>query len=419
MVIGIDGVPVELIQQLTDQDVMPHTKKLIKNYPLIKTQAPLPEVSSVSWTSFMTGMNPGEHGIYGFMELNPTNYSYTFPMFKTLPVETLWERIGKQGKSSVIINLPSTYPVRAMKGRMVAGFVALDLAKAVYPPELYDELEEMEYEVDVDTAIGRSDKRLFLRELGTSLEKRFELYRKWQTTEPWDLFFFIITGTDRLHHFLFDSLNDTGSPYHQGCLDYYRKVDEVIGSITEDMEKRGIPFIILSDHGFVELKHEVYISQYLKQWGFLHLDDEVPKNLKSLSSKSRVFALDPSRLYIHRQGKYARGCVKENECKGLLEELKERFLALEIEGENVIRRVCFKEDIYHGAFLDSAPDLVLVGHDGFDIKSGVTKNECYGSSHFTGMHSQDNAVLIDGMGMQLDSHPYINDIGSRLLTYLL
>lgn len=425
MVIGIDGVPHELIGDLTEQGVMPHTKRLIRQYPLLKTRAPLPEVSSVSWTSFMTGMNPGEHGIYGFMELNPRNYSYTFPSFKTLPVKTLWEIIGERGGHSVIINLPSTYPVRPMKGKMVSGFVALDLEKAVFPPDLYSELEEMEYEVDVDTAIGRSDKHLFLKELENILDMRVELYERWGTGEPWDLFFFILTGTDRLHHFMFDALDDPGSPYRQGCLDYYRKVDEVIGRVTGDMERRGIPFIILSDHGFVRLKQEVYISQYLKRWGYLELEDHEnhknlpPKNLKSMTSNTKVFALDPSRLYIHREGKYARGCVSEDRCRALMEEVRERFMDLEIDGEKVIRRVFFKEEIYHGPYLDQAPDMVLLGHYGYDMKSGVTKSGLSGTSHFTGMHSQDNAVLIDALGLDLEERPFISDIGRKLREYLI
>jgi predicted AlkP superfamily phosphohydrolase/phosphomutase len=414
MVIGIDGVPFELLRDFAEQGIMPHTKRLIRDYRLIKTQVPLPEVSSVSWTSFMTGMNPGEHGIYGFMELHPRNYSYTFPSFKTLPVKTLWETIGEAGKRSLIINLPSTYPVRPLNGKMVSGFVALDLEKAVYPADLYPELEEMEYQVDVDTAAGRNDKRFFLKELETVLDMRLELYGKWESREPWDLFFFIITGTDRLHHFLYDALDDPASQYHRGFLDYYRRVDDVIGRIAGDMEKRGIPFIILSDHGFVKIKQEVYISQYLKQWGYLELEDPAPKNLKSLTGSTRVFALDPSRLYIHLEGKYARGCVKEAEYQGLREEIRERFLNLEIDGEKVIRDVFFKEDIYHGPYLDRAPDLVLLGHYGFDIKSGVTKNALYGTSHFTGMHSQDNAVLIDGCGLKLEEHPDISDIGRCL-----
>ncbi len=417
MVIGIDGVPFELLKTLGERGVMPQVKRLTDRYGLIKTRVPLPEVSSVSWTSFMTGMNPGEHGIYGFYELNRTNYSYIFPSFRTLPVKTLWEEIGAKKKRSVILNLPSTYPVRPFQGVLVSGFVALDLEKAVYPPALLPYLEETGYQVDVDTIVGRSDKKLFLGELSDVLRMRCQLYKKLTAEEQWDLFFFIITGTDRLNHFLFAAADDPGSPYHQGFLDYYRQVDTIIGEIVEDMERKGIPFIILSDHGFVKIKEEVYISQYLKEWGYLELEEENPKNLKRITANSRAFALDPSRLYVHRKGKYARGCVKEGEYRGLREEIKQKFLDLEIHGEKVIEDVFYKEDIYEGKYLDNAPDLVLCSNYGFDLKSGVTRRSFYGKTHFEGMHSRDNAVLIDACGFKLENHPDIIEVGKRLRYY--
>lgn len=411
MVIGIDGVPYELLKAFTGDGTMPETKRLADRFGLRRTHVPLPEISSVSWTSFMTGMNPGEHGVYGFMEINRANYSYTFPSFRTLPVKTIWEEWGERGKRSVVLNLPSTYPARPLEGMLVSGFVALDLAKAVYPASLLPELEAMEYEVDVDTAVARSSKELFLNELHRGLENRYRLFRQLDSREEWDLFYFIITGTDRLHHFLFDAFMDEASAYNKGFRDYYRAVDAIIGEIAAEMEKRGIPVIILSDHGFTGLKQEVYISRYLEEWGYLYLEDPQPKNIKSITEKTSVFALDPSRLYIHLEGKYGRGRVKQKDYDRLREEVKTRFLELKIDGESVVKEVYYKEDIYHGPYFENAPDLVLLSHYGYDLKSGVTKKERYGKSYFTGMHTRDNAVLIDGSGLDLPDNPGIVDVG--------
>lgn len=417
MVIGIDGVPYELLRDFAQRGIMPNVKRLIERFGLKKTRVPLPEVSSVSWTSFMTGMNPGEHGIYGFMELNPDNYSYTFPSFPNLPVEPVWEVIGKRGKRSVIINLPNTYPARPMNGVLVSGFVALDLAKSVYPPLYLPVLQAMDYRVDVDTSVGKSDKKFLLRDLNETLDVRYSFCKKVEKLEKWDLFFFIITGTDRLHHFLFDAWEDPESPYHQDFLDYYRHVDGIIGELAARMEKGGIPFIILSDHGFTRIKQEVYLSQYLKEWGYLHLGENGSDRLKGITGDTTVFALDPSRLYIHLEGKYKRGGVKMQDYERLRDEVRSKFSNLEIEGEKVIREIFYKEDIYHGEYFDNAPDLVLLSNYGFDLKAGVTKDSLYGKTFFEGMHTQDNAVLIDTFGFSLEEHPYIYDIGKALQEY--
>ncbi len=416
MVIGIDGVPYELIENLAQRNVMPNVKRLIEKYSLKKTRAPLPEVSAVSWASFMSGRNPGEHGVYGFTEIDPVDYSYIFPYFPAFPVKTVWEIIEAKKKHSVIINLPGTYPVRPMKGVLVSGFVAPDLERSVFPPSLLPYLREMGYRVDVDSGVARRDKEAFLADLFSTLDTRYRFYQG-VVDKKWDLFFFIITGTDRLHHFFFDAVDNPDSPYYEKFLDYYRRLDAVVGDIAVSMEKRGIPFIILSDHGFVGIKKEVYLSQYLKEWGYLDLEGEDPRNLESITERAKAFVLDPSRLYIHLEGMYKRGRVKEGDYRELREELRAKFLALEIGGESVISDVFYKEEIYHGPYFDRAPDLVLLSHHGFDLKSGITKGSCYGRELFEGMHSMDNAFLIDSHGFELGDHPLIYEIGKGLIAY--
>lgn len=419
MVLGIDGAPYELLKNLTETGVMPNTKRLIEKYGLKKTKAPLPEVSSVSWTSFMTGMNPGENSIFGFMEIDRCDYSYIFPSFRSLPVQAMWEVIGEKNKKrSIIINLPGTYPARPLNGTLVSGFVAPDLGKSVYPESLLPLLMIMNYQVDVDASAGRGNKKLFIKELNHILDCRYRFFNK-MVLQKWDLFFFIITETDRLHHFLFDALENPGLEFHSEVLAYYGKIDNIIGEITHDMERKGIPFIILSDHGFVKIKQEVYLSQYLKEWGYLDFfpGSGVPKNLIDITEKTKIFALDPSRLYIHLEGKYRRGRVPGGEYRALRDEIKAKFLALEIEGEKVIKDVFYKEDIYYGPYVDNAPDLVLLSHHGFDLKSGITKELLYGRTFFQGMHSQDNSMLIDSYGFELREHPYIYEIGEKLLAY--
>lgn len=421
MVLGIDGVPFELLHSFAESGIMPQVKRCIDRYGMMRTQAPLPEISSVSWTSLMTGKNPGETGIFGFMELNPDTYAYTFPSFKHLPVRTIWEELGDAGKRSVIINLPSTYTARPMKGILVSGFVAPELERAVFPPSIFPMLKKMNYRVDADASRVQEDKTAFLNTLNDILDTRWLCYQKLERKENWDLCFFIITETDRLHHFFFDAVDNPQSPFYTAFIDFYKRLDIIIGEIVHRMEKEGIPFVILSDHGFGKIKKEIYISQYLKQWGYLKLLGENPVNLMGMTPGTRAFALDPSRIYIHREGTYKRGQVKKEEVEPLRNELKERFLDLSVETkegkEHVIRRVFDKEEIYEGPYLDQAPDLVLLSNPGFDLKSGVTKQTLNDKTFFEGMHTQDNAVLIDSFGLKLNPHPFIYEIGKRINAY--
>ena len=63
--IGLDGVPYTLIEQFIQDGTMPTLAQLCNEGSLHQMKVTLPEISSVSWTSFMTGVGPGEHGIFG------------------------------------------------------------------------------------------------------------------------------------------------------------------------------------------------------------------------------------------------------------------------------------------------------------------------------------------------------------------
>ena len=148
-VIGLDGVPYTLLLDMAKKGIMPAVGKFINSGHLHKMKASLPEISSVSWTNFMTGTNPATHGIFGFTDLKTKSYDLRFPNFLELRKETFWDTLGSQKKKSIIINQPSTYPARKINGFLVSGFVAIELAKAVYPLSCKGPLEKMDYQIDI------------------------------------------------------------------------------------------------------------------------------------------------------------------------------------------------------------------------------------------------------------------------------
>src|SRR5262245_3517734 len=87
----------------------------------------IPAISSVSWTNFSTGRNPGKHGIYGFTELKPGTLTTFFPNFGNVQAETIWDVAGRAGKRAIVMNVPGTYPARPLAGVLVSGFVAINL----------------------------------------------------------------------------------------------------------------------------------------------------------------------------------------------------------------------------------------------------------------------------------------------------
>ncbi len=394
LIIGLDGVPYEMITALAESGSMLNTKAILSTGKIARMTVTLPEISSVSWSGFMTGTDPGNHGIFGFVDLVQGSYEYRFPDFRDLSAPTFFDELGLQKKRSVIVNLPATYPARPIPGVLISGFVAPNLRKAVYPPLYYPFLTRGGYRVDIDAEKGKDQKDEFITDLFVSLRNRKEIAEFLWKKEKWDIFMFTITGTDRLHHFLYDAFEDVHHPYHSTFLEYYREVDKIIGDFAGKIAHRpDVNLILLSDHGFCAIEKEVYLNPILQQHGFLSTGMGQERSIENISKDAKAFALDPARIFIHLQGKYPRGKVAPGDYEKTRLDIKKLFEEYRIGGRKVIQKVYFKEEIYSSRFLDQAADIILAGYPGFDLKAGWRKNTAHGRTHLTGMHQRDNAFF--------------------------
>jgi len=391
LIIGLDGVPYRLIKDLSETGIMPHTRSLIKEGTLRQMTSSIPEVSSVAWSSIITGVNPAEHGIFGFTDITPGSYKLYFPNFSDLKAIPFWNR--DPSRRSVIINVPSTYPATSLNGVLISGFVSVDLERATYPKTLIPKLKDMDYRIDVDSNKAHSSIELFLKDLDQTFKARIKAYRYLWENLAWDTFMLVFTGTDRLSHFLWDAYEDLSHKYHQAFLDHFAQIDEVIGEI-KDRVKEDEPMILLSDHGFELVEKNFYVNSFLKKEGFLKLKDSSSDNFSDIDSNTKAFALDPARIYIHIKGKYPRGSVEKEDQDKVIADLEALFSSLEMEGKKVIKRIHRKEELFLGPLFKYAPDLVLLPHRGFDLKASLKAKELYGKDIFTGKHTQHDAFLL-------------------------
>ena len=395
-VVGLDGVPCTLLQSMMEKGVMPRTAAIVSRGTLRPMTVTLPEISSVSWSTFMTGKNPGEHGIFGFTDLKEGSYDLRFPSFRDVKTETIWDLVGKTGGRSVVVNQPSTYPAREIPGVLISGFVSIDIDKAVYPKSYLAMLARNGYAIDVDTTKCRDNPQRLFTDLDALLEARKRVVDELWSTEPWTFMEVVVTGTDRLHHFAWDAYENESHPHHSDFFDYYRKVDAFIGHLFDKFQREDSAenFFLLSDHGFCGTKKEAYINTILQTHGYLTFDGAGPASLSAITEDSKAFALDPARVYIHRRGRYAKGRVEEKDVAGLKRELTQLFESVtDTNGERIVRRVFDAAEVYTGPHADKGPDLLLIPHNGYDMKGKVGAPFVVGERRLQGMHTWDNAFF--------------------------
>lgn len=403
-VVGLDGVPHSLLCDMMERDVMPNTRRIVGGGVLRDMTVTLPEISSVSWSTFMTGKNPGEHGIFGFTDLRDGTYDMTFPSFRDLKTETIWDRLGQSGLKSIVINQPSTYPAREIPGVLISGFVAIDIDKALYPRKYLASLARTGYKVDIETNKCRDNPERLFADLKSLLDCRQAIVEELWKKEDWNLMEIIVTGTDRLHHFMWDALEDPRHAHHKDFLNYYRQVDDFIGWVHERFQESADEdnFFLLSDHGFCGTRYELYINTILQEHGFLEFKTTKNGDLAAIKPSSRAFALDPARIYVHRKERYPKGSVLERDVESIKNELRAVFEAVEHKGDKIVRRVFDGKNVYTGPFADRGPDLLLIPKNGYDMKGRIGSPSVVGERRLQGMHTWDDAFFFSSRRDLLD-----------------
>ena len=90
-----------------------------------------------SWSSFVTGMNPGKTGIYDFLYRREGTYSFPPVNASLRGGTTMWRYLSDAGYRVGVLNLPMSYPVEQVNGFMVSGWMTPYTATDyIHPPEL-------------------------------------------------------------------------------------------------------------------------------------------------------------------------------------------------------------------------------------------------------------------------------------------
>ncbi|SDM10881.1 Predicted phosphohydrolase or phosphomutase, AlkP superfamily [Halogranum gelatinilyticum] len=390
--IGIDGVPFSLLDEHRDE--FPNFAALAEDGSAGAIDSIVPPESSACWPALTTGVNPGETGVYGFQDREVGSYDTYVPMGRDVQAKRLWDRVSEAGLDATVMNVPVTFPPQRNVQRMVSGFLSPGVDKAAYPDEFRDDLQSMDYKIDVNAKLGhKDDKSDFVDDAHKTLDKRFEAFEKYLTADDWDLFFGVFMTTDRVNHFLFKDYERDGAN-KQAFIDFYKKVDEYIGKIRK-MLPDDVTLVVASDHGFTSLDYEVHFNTWLQQEGWLSYESDDHAELGDIADETEAYSLIPGRFYLNLEGREPRGSVPKSEYETKRAELKEALKNLEgPDGTKVAARVVEKEEAFRGDHDDIAPDLVVIPNHGFDLKAGFKGyDDVFGTGPRNGMHSFDNASL--------------------------
>lgn len=417
IVIGLDGATPDLLFHWAKEGKLPHMARLINNGASGPLRSTIPPITAPAWTSFMTGKNPGKHGLFHFIARPTKNYDYVTMNAKDNHARTLWRILSESNKNVGVMQVPMTYPPEKVNGFIVSGLGTPGPdSEFTYPTELREKLlKEFKFKLQSTEIYTTNNEERFLADLEETERKKEEITRFLMKTYDWDFFMVVFMMTDIVQHFFWKYMDETHpahnasdpQKYKNAILNTYQLMDGIIGNILSDIDK-DTTVIIMSDHGFGPLYKELHLNYWLKMQG-------LQKSNSSLSSKGKLWLLNhglsferigeftskigvrgisrimpkkitskvPKRdalsainwsetraysygnlglICINLKGREPEGIVPQVEYDNLRDYIiKELYKLKDPEnGKNIVEKVYKREELYTGSYVEKAPDLFVV-----------------------------------------------------------
>jgi predicted AlkP superfamily phosphohydrolase/phosphomutase len=359
VVVGVNGMELDVIRPLLLKGEMPNLARVIKNgaYGKLRTvSAPnCPRVYSTMFTS----SRPEEHGVTGFIVGGITANT------NMLKEEPIWSILSKSGVTVGMANVPATFPVMPVNGYMISGMLTrgkncedgvlcapklseVEGGDAVYPATMKAELLKNVGDFYIDCERMPSAEQLRGNEAGfiDGWLKKVQLIRDQQTqlfdymlkNHPTDFTWLAQSCEDRTGHWLYPI-----APYNVGYNpkinavrtdafpDQYIAFDKVLGAILKHVDDNTYVFIV-SDHGIKPLRefeetdphahmdHEKTTPVIAKHdfadgddvpGSFFAMGPGIKHDLRLMGFEASVYDLAPTILHIYgiEQPKQMRGHV--------------------------------------------------------------------------------------------------------------
>ncbi len=403
LMIGLDAASFNILDKWISEGDLPNLSSLKESGVYADQNSTIPPWTAPAWTSLSTGKNPGKHGIFDFYKY--VEYKRKIVDSRDNKAECIWDILSKNNLFSIVINVPVTYPPKKTNGIIIPGYLSPENTKT-YPPDILKKFEDKygkyriysEHETDLTSLVKKIAGYRILA------DSRCNLTSYLMENYPWDFLFVVFQKTDEIFHV-------TKDPEHHR--DFYRHIDSCIGRILENVDHNTTNVIIVSDHGMGRVRWNFYINTWLKNRGFAVVPSDKSVTLPDFKSEIvkeknniytsivdiipfdtiayiiSLFRLNfikryvplPVLAHIERVVKHVDFEKSEVSCNsssslgiwvnkqfdskseyqrfvnGLINDLKS---IKDPDGNRIFSNVLPKEEVYHGRYLNNAPDIVVV-----------------------------------------------------------
>jgi predicted AlkP superfamily phosphohydrolase/phosphomutase len=454
LLVGLDAACESVLKPLYDADAIPTIEGLFEAGVAGPLTSSIPPWTPSAWPTAYTGVNPGKHGVFGFLTFE--GYDWDVVNATDVRAPTLWEILDYHGVTNVVVNGPVTHPPPEIDGAVVPGYVAPE-DPVCHPEGLLDDLraELGDYRVYADGSDPDRDEAI--AEYRKLSRMRGEAFRYLvERFEP-DFGFVQFQQTDTVFH---EFPGD-----HDAVCAVYETVDEQVGAILEVCDPDTV--MVVSDHGIDEYDgYEFRVNEFLRNRGFVEtarggegmpswdviwdenlregedggrepgtLERALAAAAKAGLTSQRIGAVlerlglaefvlervpggavraaservsfSRSRAYmrsrielgvrINLAGREPDGVVPRERYEPVRETLIEVLASARTpDGNPVFEEVGPREEFFHGPHVEDAPDVVAVPADYDQFLSATLPGEEFGQPREPWNHKRDGVVALTG-----------------------
>ncbi|MDS0258499.1 alkaline phosphatase family protein [Haloarcula sp. S1CR25-12] len=479
LLLGLDGVSVPVLDSLVDDAVVPTLESLFERSATGPLTSQLPPWTPSAWPSLYTGVNPGKHGVYGFLTFD--GYDHDVVDATDVRAHALWELLDQRGHSSVVVNVPVTAPARAIDGAVLPGYISPEDPPG-HPEGILRDVRDATGEYTVYGPMDTPGKAA-LPDIAAHARSRGDAFAYLADRFEPDFGFLEFQQTDTVFH---------RRPEDREAVEcVFGAVDDAVETALDATDPDTV--VVVSDHGIGEYEgYEVRLNEFLRDWGHVETTAEgegmpswdaiarqrlqqgeeggtpdrgvaergvellarvgltsqrIQRALEPLGLAEPVATLAPtdavragteqvdfpaSEAYmrdrielgirLNVEGREPAGVVATEEYDAVRSDIVGRLRELtDPDGRPVFDRVAPREAVFEGPYTEAAPDIVVVPRAFQNFLNGSLLGDHFGTPRESWNHKRDGVVAVSGAGVDetaslADAHLF--DVAPTVLSVL-
>ena len=452
LVIAWDGADWQILDPLLEAGVLPNLAGLIERGGRAVLKSTLPPHSWSAWPSFLTGVEPADHGVYDIVEPRREGRQ-SFPVsYRSIRERTFLADLTRAGVETVMVNVPLTFPPPPVSGRLVAGGVLPKRRPFTHPAGLAEELEAAGAPFPINGmswTTFRHRPEPFLEEVREFVTRRQRSMEHLLDSTEWRVACLVFVATDRVQHCLSNYISPdhpdydrrSKEPLGEKVRDIYRLLDEGLGRLLERTTRDDL-VLFISDHGSRACTGAVNMDRLLERLGFLEFSRSKAVlgplqwgPMRSLArrvydllglhgrvriptavnwSSTRAYASVHSTgegISVNLAGREPGGIVDPRDYERVRDEVAERVASFADPrtGSRPVERVWRREEVFKGKFAEDAPDVLLEGAPLYSLTHARSAVEP--ADWLSGDHRVDGVLAAAGPVVDRSAFP---DVASLL-----